>query len=335
MSSLWKIEELCPQPCPTRTSAQRAPSARTRTRVRLRPPRMYLYFDAVATCGSIRKAAESLFLASSALTRHILQLEEQVGTPLFERVPRGVRLTPAGELLHAHVRQTLQALDATCLHIDDLSGLVHGAVRIAAAETMAVELLPRVIAEFRSRHPGVSFDLGAMNGLQAIEALLGDQVDIILALNPACDENLRIHAMLPQEMCAVVRSGHPLSANTNVSFAECAQYPLACPQPGMGGRNVLDQLAAQLGVTATPVFQSSSMEALKGFVRHCDAVAFQLSVGVQRDQRLGDLTAIPIADLKDKTHVVVATRKGRRLTHAAAAFLDRLEALASMSEAAA
>lgn len=335
MASLWKIEEFCPEPCVAPPTAPRRASEKSGTRARLRPPRMYLYFDAVATCGSIRKAAETLFLASSALTRHILQLEEQVGTPLFERVPRGVRLTPAGELLHAHVRQTLQALDATCLHIDDLSGLVQGAVRIAAAETMAIEILPRVVAEFRSRHPGVSFDVGAMNGLQAIDALLSDQVDIILALNPAYDENLQIHAMLPQEMCAVVRAGHPLAGKACVSFAECAQYPLAYPQPGMGGRNVLDQLAAQLAVTATPVFQSSSMEVLKGFVRHCDAVAFQLSVGVQRDQRLGDLAAVPISDLRNKTHIVVATRKGRRLNHAAAAFLERLGGLASGSEAAA
>lgn len=335
MAPLWKIEEFCPEPCAAPATAQRHVPAKSRTRARLRPPRMYLYFDAVATCGSIRKAAETLFLASSALTRHILQLEDQVGMPLFERVPRGVRLTPAGQILHAHVRQTLQALDATCQHIDDLSGLVHGAVRIAAAETMAIEILPRAVAGFRGRHPGVSFDLCTMNGLQAIGALLADQVDIILALNPAYDENLQIHAMLPQEMCAVVRAGHPLAQKVCVSFAECAQYPLAYPQPGMGGRHVLDQLAAQLDVTATPVFQSSSMEVLKGFVRHCDAVAFQLSVGVQRDQRLGDVAAVPIADLRNKTHVVVATRRGRRLTHAAAAFLDHLGTLASVSEAAA
>jgi|LNFM01.1.fsa_nt_gb DNA-binding transcriptional LysR family regulator len=303
-------------------------TTRPGTRARLRPPRTYLYFDAVARYGSIRKAADRLFLASSALTRHILQLEDQVGTPLFERVPRGVRLTPAGELLHTHVRETLQALDATCLRIDDLSGLVHGAVRIAAAETMAIEIVPRAIVEFRRRHPGVSFDLSTASGLQAIGALLSDQVDIILALNPAYDENLRVHITLPQEMCAVVRARHPLARRTVVSFAECAEYPLAYPQPGMGGRSVLDELATQLAFAAAPVFQSSSMEALKGFVRHCDAVAFQLSVGVQRACQLGELAAVPVSDLRDKTHIVIATRKGRRLPHAAAAFLEHLETMA-------
>jgi hypothetical protein len=292
---------------------------------------MYLYFDAVAQCGSIRKAADRLFLASSALTRHILQLEDQVGTALFERVPRGVRLTPAGQLFHAHVRDTLQGLDATCLRIGELSGLAHGAVKIAAAETMAMDVLPRAIAEFRRLHPGISFDLSTTNGLLSIVALLSDQVDIIMALNPAYEENLQVHATLPQEVCAVVRAGHPLAGQSMVSFSECARYPLAYPQPGMGGRGMLDQLAKQLALNITPVFQSSSMEALKGFVRHCDAVAFQLSAGVQRDRRSGELAAIPISDLQDKARIVVATRKGRRLTHASAAFLECLATPACVS----
>lgn len=318
------IDDRCIEPCELPHTARTLGLAKCGARARLRPPRLYLYFDAVARCGSIRKAAENLFVASSALTRHILQLEEQVGTPLFERVPRGVRLTPAGELLHAHVRGTLQDLAATCMRIDDLSGLVHGAVRIAAAETMAIEFLPRAIAEFRRLHPGVSFDLNTSNGVQATGALLSDQVDVIVALNPAYDENLLVHADLPEEMCAVVRTGHPLAGRASVRFVDCAAFPLAYPQRGMGGRSVLDRLAKDIALEITPVFQGNSMEVLKAFVRHSDAVTFQLVVGVQRDRRAGELATVPIADLRDPSRIVVATRKGRHLTHAAAAFLEHL-----------
>lgn len=324
MSRTCKIDDRSSSTEPCELPQARPGVAKCGARAHLRPPRMYLYFDAVARCGSIRKAADQLFVASSALTRHILQLEDQVGTPLFERVPRGVRLTPAGTLLHTHVRDTLQALSATCLRIDDLSGLVHGAVRIAAAETMAIEFLPRAIAEFRRRHPGVSFDLSASSGVQAIDALLSDQVDIVIALNPAYDDNLQVHVDLPEEMCAVVRTGHPLAARAEASFADCAVFPLAYPQPGMGGRSVLDRLAKQLELEVTPVFQGNSMEVLKAFVRHSDAVTFQLTVGVQRDRRAGELATVPISDLREPSRIVVATRKARHPTHAAAAFLEHV-----------
>src|SRR4051812_35299240 len=72
------------------------PSAKPKSRGRLRPPRVLAYVDAVARCGSIRKAAEALNVASSALNRQILDLEADLGSPLFERLPRGVRVTSAG-----------------------------------------------------------------------------------------------------------------------------------------------------------------------------------------------------------------------------------------------
>src|ERR1700730_14113630 len=74
-----------------------ADRASTASRSRLRPPRLLTYVDAVARYGSIRKAADGLNIASSALNRQILDLEADLGAPLFERLPRGVRMTSAGE----------------------------------------------------------------------------------------------------------------------------------------------------------------------------------------------------------------------------------------------
>ncbi|HYP91370.1 MAG TPA: LysR family transcriptional regulator, partial [Polyangiaceae bacterium] len=85
-----------------------APSALQRWR--LQPPSIFSYLDAVAHHGSIRKAADALHIASSALNRRILDLEADVGSPLFERLPRGVRATAAGELFLAYVRRSLKEL---------------------------------------------------------------------------------------------------------------------------------------------------------------------------------------------------------------------------------
>src|SRR5262249_44326042 len=100
----------------------------------IQPPRLYLYLDAVARAGSIRKAAEKLRVASAARTRRILDFEKEVGSPLFERLPRGVRLTAAGEVLIATIRRSLSDLAAAGSQIEQLRGLVRGSVRIACSE---------------------------------------------------------------------------------------------------------------------------------------------------------------------------------------------------------
>jgi len=83
----------------------------------LRPPRAYVYLDTVARAGSIRKAAEQLHVASTALNRKIKETEDSLGTPLFERLPRGVRLTAAGEVMVAGVRRSMADVRAAVSHI--------------------------------------------------------------------------------------------------------------------------------------------------------------------------------------------------------------------------
>src|ERR1700675_1447540 len=85
---------------------------KTTSRSRLRPPRLLTYVDAVARYGSIRKAADTLNIASSALNRQILDLEADLGAPLFERLPRGVRVTSAGEAFLVYARLVISELKA-------------------------------------------------------------------------------------------------------------------------------------------------------------------------------------------------------------------------------
>ena len=115
-----------------------------RRRKPLRPPRFLTYVDAVARHGSIRKAADALNVASSALNRQILDLETDLGSALFERLPRGVRLTAAGEVFLAYARQAISELKAVELRVEQLRGLVRGQVGVAAVESVAGELLPSV-----------------------------------------------------------------------------------------------------------------------------------------------------------------------------------------------
>jgi DNA-binding transcriptional LysR family regulator len=296
----------------------------------VRPPRLLVYFEAVARHGSIRKAAEHLYVASSALNRHILELEEQLGTPLFERLPRGVRLTAAGEIFHHYVRGALSGLEVACLQIDDLRGLVRGRVRIAGTETVSVDLLPRAIAAFHRQHPGVRFELTVAPSQAAATALLRDEVDLMFALNPPSSPDMSIIARSPQPTCALVAPSHPLARRKQVTLAECLPYPLILPTVGMGGRTLLDQLLARSSIAADPLLVSNSLEAMKGLARNSQAVCFQLLMGTRRDSTLGELVAIPLADAEmGAGTVILASREGRTLPAAATAFVDTLKGFLS------
>src|SRR5271156_3411109 len=97
-----------------------ADRAKTKSRNRLRPPRILTYVDAVARYGSIRKAAEALNIASSGLNRRVLDLEQELGCDLFERLPRGVRPTAAGELFIDYIRRAISDLETVTSRIEQL-----------------------------------------------------------------------------------------------------------------------------------------------------------------------------------------------------------------------
>src|ERR1700750_3359135 len=114
--------------------------------------RIMRYVDEVARTGSIRKAADQLNVTASAVNRRIMDLEDELGAPLFERLPRGVRLTAAGEVFVHYLRKQNGEVGRMKSQIEDLKGLRRGTVRIACSQALALDFLPRAISEFRKSH---------------------------------------------------------------------------------------------------------------------------------------------------------------------------------------
>ena len=129
------------------------------------------YVDEIARSGSIRKAAEHLNLTASALNRRIMDIEEELGTLLFERRPRGVRLTSAGELFLDLARRQLSDTERMLSQIEELKGLRRGVVRIACSQALAHSFLPASIALFRKQFPMLSFDARILDHESAMSAL--------------------------------------------------------------------------------------------------------------------------------------------------------------------
>lgn len=291
----------------------------------LHPPRAYLYLDAVARAGSIRKAAEKLHVASTALNRMILELEEQAGTPLFERLPRGVRLTAAGEVLVHTVRRSLSDLRSAQSQIEQLRGLVRGTVRLGCAESVATDLVPSAIVQYQAQHPGVQFQVvsGVTNHL--VQLLGQDEVELVLVHDPAPGDALQVISRLHQPLCAMVRPDHPLAGNTSLRLSDCQQYPVALGDRSFGSRRLLDTVMARSRIALRPVLEASTVQLLKEFTRQTGAISFQFEIGTLQEARRGELVSIPLVDAAlGRSELVLAVREGRHLPSATLSFVELL-----------
>ncbi|WP_414158637.1 LysR family transcriptional regulator [Pseudomonas sp. BNK-45] len=254
------------------------------------------YFDMVQRCHSIREAARRLNVASSAVNRQILKIEDEIGAPLFERLPGGLRLTLAGEILSRHVNLVLQDLERVRLEFDALRGLRSGHVEIATVEGATVDLLPSVLKRMREHYPQVTIGV-TVQGSQSIPlALINSRADLGLAFALPRAPEIRPLSVGHFRLGALVSPDHPLAERGSVNFATCAEHGLILAKSELSIHHLLAPLHKRLGLLDKPPLQSNSMELARQMARHNMGVAFQTRVGVEADLSKGELVHIPLSD---------------------------------------
>jgi DNA-binding transcriptional LysR family regulator len=287
--------------------------------------RIFHYVDEVARCGSIRKAAEQLNVTSSAVNRHVLDLEEELGAPLFERRPRGVRLTAAGEVFITFLRQHNGDVERMKSQIEDLKGLRRGTVRIACSQALALEFLPREVATFRKQFSSVSFDVKVLDHETAMVALADYDVDLLLVFRPAYLANFQPLMTLEQRLVAIMHARHPLAEKQTLRLRDCTRYPVAVAMRGFGGRELLDEFCARTGLRFQIAAESNSFELLRGLVGYRELITFQIKIGAPaHDNKLG----MVIREIDDRdvprANLVLGQLRGRNLPVPAAVFANQL-----------
>jgi DNA-binding transcriptional LysR family regulator len=288
------------------------------------PPRIFAYADAVARYGSIRKAAAALHIVSSALNRRILDLEEELGSQLFERLPRGVRPTAAGEIYLAYVRRSIRELEHVGAQIEGLRRLLTGRVRLAVAESVTGHMLPTAIARFQAQHPNVTFHVWIDGPKGLTDALATDAADLILTHDPLERPQVSVIASAHQPFCALVAPDHPLAERTSLRLRDCVAYPIAMPDTTLAARALIDRALIRASFKLEPALVSNSVELTKTFARQNQAVCFQFRIAGKPDP--SGMRAIPLSDPGfAQATLVLATRRNRVLPVAAAAFAELLE----------
>ena len=225
------------------------------------------YIDVIARSGSIRKAADSLAITSTALNRRILAMEEELGVPIFERLPRGVRLSAAGEILIHHVRNQLSDMERVKSQISDLTGERRGHVSIACSQALLPFFLPNQIAQYRRAHPAVTFEVLVRDRAAAEQALVDMSADLALVFEP-------------------------------LRLLDCLRYPVALPTSQYGVRHLLELAVQRSSLTLQPVVESDSFEFLRSHALEEDILAFQIPIGLPIDTEGSGMVSRPL-DVRD------------------------------------
>lgn len=284
--------------------------------------RFLQYVDAVARCGSFRAAAERLHVAASAVNRRVQDIEDELGIALFERLPRGVRLTTEGELFLAYARRRQADLQAVLAHMQALQGLQTGTVRLAVSQALAPSFLPQALQQFQRLHPQVDFEIKVLDYELALQALLDFEVDVGVIFNPPARHGLDVLAKMPARTCAVLAPEHPLAARNAVTLKECCAYPLVLPDHSLAGRAIVDRVLASTGLQPKVVLQANSFELMYGYLRHSEAIGFQTRVG---DEPPPALHWLPITERRlHAGSVAVLALPQRVLPVGTAAFVQQL-----------
>jgi DNA-binding transcriptional LysR family regulator len=285
-------------------------------------PQVLRYFAEVARTGSLRQASEVFFIAPSAISKQIGNLEKALGTELFDRSPRGMVLTAAGHALRAFVAESEVRIDILRSSIDDLSSMRRGTVRIALVEAAVQSMVPDILTEFTREYPGIRFHLEVCGTARIVEALVHQSADIGMAFNVLNRDDVTLHGRSVQPLQLICRPEHPLADRKTVSMNELAGVRAALPGSSFGIRYLIDQAAAAAGIELDMVYEANSLQTLKNLVRRSDLISFMPPLTFVHEAELGWLRAIPLSERDSETATIdVITARNRKLSAAAAAFL--------------
>jgi len=288
-------------------------------------------FLAVAREKSFSLAAKKVHSSQPTLSEHISELERELGKHLFFRRGhrRVVTVTEAGRIFEQFAERAVLAVEGARQALADLDGLGHGSLLIGASTTPGLYVLPRVVAAFRTKYPGVDVKLQIANS-QAIEGRVRErELDLGIvgghALRPG-EECLA--AGMPDELVLIVSPRHAWARRRDIPAPALVDQPLLMREAGSATRDVTERALQRAHVTFRVAMELDHTEAIKQGVMAGLGVAFVSTYAVRGELATGRLRALRLRGIRVQRHFHVIHHEARRVTASARAFMELLERMA-------
>lgn len=283
---------------------------------------------AFVTVYQLRKlsaAAERLFITQSAVSVLIRQLEDGLGTRLFDRTTRSLQPTQAAQEALAVAERILRDVDSLGAGLQDLTGLRRGRVCVAITPTLAEILLPSVIRTFTERHPEIRVVIDDCAPDQFVTRIIGEQVDFGIGTPERSGVDVDAETLVRDHLSLVCTRDHPLASRKTVRWRDLEGLPLSTVRPGYGIRPLIDLSAAKAGVSLNVINEVAFLSTAL-WMTGCGLGGAVMPAAYVTYSRDPGLMAKTLTAPKVSRDISVVTKRGRSLSPAARCFIDVLRA---------
>lgn len=297
------------------------------------------YFIAVARCGSLRRAAEQLHISASAINRQILQAEEAFGTPLFERLPEGLRMTTAGELLYDNLLRWQKEFRQTRQKFDELQGMKRGSVSVGMVQALAEGGFAAALAEIIASWPWLELDLQVADSHTVSQKVRQADLDVGLILDPQGQAGLSVLAFAELEVGIVMRPDHPLAGAKALSLGELSLERHIVPGAPLIVHERVALLSRHHDFAPENTISCNDIRLIKSLVLRGSGVTLLSLLDVLDEVQRGQLAFVPLrSTLLRPLTLALCTAPSRQLSRPAQMAIQTLsaviESMATVSPAA-
>jgi len=278
-------------------------------------------FIAIAETGSFSQAAEQLFLTQPAISKRLAQLEEQLGTRLFDRISRTIDLTEAGQTLLPKAYALLRDMDDIKRSITNLTGEISGTLTLGISHHLGLHRLPPYLQAFNESYPGVQLDIEFLDSEVAYDAVQQGKVELgIITLADQSSPNITSLPLWEDPLVFVAAKNHPLAKQRQITLEQLVEYDAIFP-----GLNTFT------GRITDTLFQDHALKLKVSLTTHyLETIKMMVSIGLGWSllpETLADNSVIQlkVPGIQSSRQLGAIHHKERTLSNAASAFLALLD----------
>lgn len=281
-------------------------------------------FIAVCEEGTIARASEREFIAPSAVSKRIADIEADLGVPMLRRSKRGVTPTPAGQVLLRHARQLMRSMERLQGEISEYAEGARGQVKVLANISSIMEFLPESLSSFMTLHENIRVDIEERFSFDVVRGILEGQADIGICRKTMARGELEFIPYRHDHLSLVVNARHPLANRTSVTLGETLDYEHIGHSAFATLNSFMQNTAQELGRELRVRAHVPSFDAAYRMVQAGTAQTILPREAVSRYAELFGLRIIPLTDPWARGEFVICVRDQDALSPSARRLLNHL-----------
>lgn len=284
--------------------------------------RQIRYFVAVARTLNFSEAAKELYITQGTLSQQIRQLEDELGSTLFNRTSHSVSLTEAGQAMLPLARQAILTSDECFQRISDLKKGVSGTLNIGLT-TSFMGIMTNAMQRYQKEYPAVKLNITYTTATELLQMLQEHELDFFVAFRSAVlYEELETDPIIETELSAIMSADHPLAGRGMLTLKELERHRIALPGSGLQARKAFDRFVDLDTSSLNVCVEMNNPNAIIRLVHSTRLIAVMSSLATYIDPAL---VAVPVAELRRKMIGCVQTLKGSYLKKSAVEFIRILK----------